>query len=112
MSIYIDTDPKKGYDTDPPVSGAALSKEGKMEIPKHYINYNNMQGKSFATLEKLQEYELIKQVHKNLHAFIIEKLKILQTKEVLEFMVNNRLDLVTLLTAGNLETKTHNRKLK
>ncbi len=85
--------------------------KGPMEIP-HTVNYINGQGEAFATLEELKEYELIKQVHKNLHSFIAEKLKTTQVKQVLQFMVKNRIDLVTLLTAGNLETKYHKRQLK
>lgn len=81
-------------------------------VTEHETRFVNKQGEIFNTLAELEEYELLKRIHKNLYLYLIQKLKVKDIRPIFEFLIKNRAEVCTLLTNGNLETKYHNRALK
>lgn len=84
----------------------------KENVIPHRIRYVNQQDEAFNSLAEMKEYELQKEIYKNLHGFITENLNTKYTKEFFEFLIKHRQEVILLLSNGNLETKHQGRELK
>lgn len=72
--MLADLNKRNPYQGEPP-------KEKPKQTP-HEVRFINRQGEVFKTLADLEEYELKKEIHKNLYSFLCQKLHIQQIKPV------------------------------